>query len=169
MAVLTFFSLRTTVIQGSADVAGSKVTQEEISNTVDFCLQAFEYTDPEKTQKIQSALQNKTHIDPAELSEDENKILRIIRARQMLRFGDQLHIQNFGADAIDGYAPRVEKGNLTLVSTAPPVTTGEDEGFDFGAALLRKEAQEVIEEKVAAAQVAPEQPAVAVAVAVAVN
>ena len=42
------------VIQGTADTNGStgKLSQAELSNTVDFCLNAFQHTDPEKTQAV---------------------------------------------------------------------------------------------------------------------
>lgn len=146
------FSFFRPIIQGNADVAGSKLTQDELNNTVDFCLHAFEYHDAEKTAAVQADLEKKSNADPAGLSEDEMKILRSIRARQMLRFSDSLNNDNFGVDAIDGYAPQVKKGNLTLVraGTAPIRSTT----FDFGSALLpekqkMQEQQKMVEQHVA--------------------
>ena len=103
------------IIQGNADVTGAKLTQNEVNNTVDFCLHAFEYHDPEKQKAMKEEMAKGVEIDPANLSEEELKILQSIRARQMLRSEDFLTTENF-IDAIDGLAPRLKTGDLTLVS-----------------------------------------------------
>ena len=125
------------VIQGNADVAGSKLTQDEINNTVDFCLHAFEQHDPEKTKAVQADLEKRNNMDPAGLSEDEMKILRSIRARQMLRFNDSLNVDSFGIDSINGFAPQVKKGSLTLIKAGPAPIKATT--YDFGTALLKGE------------------------------
>jgi hypothetical protein len=50
------------------------------------------------------------------LTPDELLLLKNIRARQMLRMEDRLHIDNFAKDSIDGFVPYLERGNLGLVS-----------------------------------------------------
>lgn len=60
-------------------------------------------------------IQRKAEIDPEDLSPDEVEILKTIRARQMLRTEDTMNIDNFATDAIEGYAPKIKKGGLTLV------------------------------------------------------
>jgi hypothetical protein len=50
-----------------------------------------------------------------QLSEDELKVLKSIRARQMLRTEDTINIDNFSADAIDGMVPVLKRGELGLV------------------------------------------------------
>ena len=122
------------VIQGTADVGG-KLSQNELSDTVDFCLNAFEQHDAEKHEAVlkkleASQLQNgvsdanianeariekKADVDPEGLSPDELSILKTIRARQMLRNEDGMNIDNFASDAIDGYASVVKRRALTLV------------------------------------------------------
>ncbi|KAL8703500.1 MAG: hypothetical protein Q9201_003310 [Fulgogasparrea decipioides] len=125
------------IIQGTADVGG-KLNQEELSNTVDFCLNAFENHDAAKHEALlkkletstvqtgveaaatpadaakETRIQEKAEVDPEGLSPDELRILKTIRARQMLRTEDAMNIDNFATDAIDGFAPIVKRGALTL-------------------------------------------------------
>lgn len=136
------------IIQGTADVSG-KLSQEEVSRTVDFCLNAFEHHAPEKQaavlKKMETAMlvenvaapadlaktktdeqiEKKAMVDPEGLSEDEMRILNTIRARQMLRREDTLNIANFTNDAINGYVPVVQRGTLGLVKIgAKPAANG---------------------------------------------
>lgn len=116
-----------------------KLSQEELSNTVDFCLNAFEHHAPEKHQAVlkkmetavfndgaqnapslsvttekEAKVQEKVIVDPEGLSPDELKILNTIRARQMLRVQDTMSIKSFTSDAINGLAPLVQRGSLGL-------------------------------------------------------
>ncbi|KAF6219189.1 hypothetical protein HO133_005014 [Letharia lupina] len=125
------FRLRTT------DVTG-KLSQEEINKTVDFCLNAFEHHAPEKheavlrkmetamlannaeapaalsTTKTEAQVEEKAIVDPEGLSPNELRILKTIRARQMLRREDTLSIDSFTSDAINGGLPLVHRGSLGL-------------------------------------------------------
>ncbi|KAI4168591.1 MAG: hypothetical protein LQ343_006255 [Gyalolechia ehrenbergii] len=127
------------IIQGTADV-GAKLSQQELTNTVDFCLSAFENHGTDKheavLQKIESGavdagveasptptpeeaakearVQKKAEVDPEGLSPDELRIIKTIRARQMLRTEDTMNIENFATDAINGFAPVMERGKLSL-------------------------------------------------------
>lgn len=118
---------------------GGKLSQEEVSNTVDFCLNAFEHHAPEKQaavmKKMETAMlvenvvapadlaetktdaeiEKKALVDPEGLSPDEIRILNTIRARQMLRREDTLSIDNFTNDAIHGFVPVVKQGTLGLL------------------------------------------------------
>lgn len=49
------------------------------------------------------------------MSPDELRILNTVRARQLIRSEDTLNIENFGTDTINGMAPKLERGSLTLV------------------------------------------------------
>lgn len=115
-----------------------KLSQEEINKTVDFCLNAFEYHAPEKheavlrrmetamlannaeapaalsTAKTEAQVEEKAIVDPEGLSPDELRILKTIRARQMLRQEDTLSIDSFTSDAINGWLPLVHRGSLVL-------------------------------------------------------
>lgn len=115
------------VIQGTADVGG-KLTQNELSETIDFCLNAFRPTAPEERDAVLKKLEAqeseakkeadaeiKSQINPEGLSPQETQILKSIRARQMLRTEDVINIDSFGTDAIDGFAPRIVKGDLGLL------------------------------------------------------
>ncbi len=110
------------VIQGQSDVPG-KLTQAEISKTLDFCLNAFKETAPEDREavlkKVEAIDAKNKGPGMANLTDEEQKVLNTIRARQMLRTEDILHINNFSADAIDGFAPNVKRGSLGFVKAVP--------------------------------------------------
>ncbi|TVY85213.1 Flavine halogenase aclH, partial [Lachnellula suecica] len=121
------------IIQGTADAdVGGKLTQSEVTRTVDFCLKAFEQTKPEETDAVLKKLEaingdGNVAAAPKEdlekFTEDELRILNHIRARQMLRMEDTFNIDNFGKDAIDGFAPNLKRGSLGLV---PQTENGRD-------------------------------------------
>lgn len=107
-----------TVIQGTADAdVGGKLTQMEVTNTVNFCLNAFDQTAPEDTDRVMKkleALDYDTKVNMEKFDEQELQILKNIRARQMLRIEDQFHVDNFAKDAIAGYVPNLKRGSLGL-------------------------------------------------------
>lgn len=131
------------IIQGTADVAG-KLSQDELNSTLDFCLNAFEGHDPEQQKAVmqkmkttevlkgvgaapgpaptkaeEEEINKKAEVDPEGLTPEELKILHTIRARQMMRMQDIMHIDNFGIDAIDGYVPLIKRGYLSLIKQTP--------------------------------------------------
>src|SRR5205809_4750385 len=101
------------VIQGTVDVS-NKLTEAEISKTIDFCLHAFHPTAPEKCEAVLrkregtngsasvSADENTKAGLQESLSMDELRVLKTTRARQMLRMEDVLDLDNFSTDAVDG-------------------------------------------------------------------
>ena len=125
-----------------------KLTQEEVSKTVDFCLNAWERHAPEKQEavlrklematlasnfeapatltgnvespatlagsKTEAEIEKKAMEDPEGLSPDELRILNTIRASQILRREDTMNMDNFKADAINGWSPVVKRGGLGL-------------------------------------------------------
>ena len=113
------------VIQGG-NATSAKVTQAEVSKTVEFCMQAFkpaaqEQRDAvmEKVEKISGsksvlAAEHDEELQKA-LSPDELQILNTIRARQMVRQEDIVNIENFNNDAIDGLVPNMKTGALGLI------------------------------------------------------
>jgi hypothetical protein len=108
-----------TVIQGTADAdVGGKLTQTQVTNTVNFCLNAFDQTAPEDADRVMKKLESlggdPKKEDLEKLDAEELKILNHIRARQMLRIEDQFHVDNFAKDAIAGYVPNLKRGNLGL-------------------------------------------------------
>ncbi|RDW76454.1 NAD(P)/FAD-dependent oxidoreductase [Aspergillus mulundensis] len=106
------------IIQGTVDAdVGNRLTQSEVSKTVDFCLGVFKpvTADPAKDKEIMAKVASGDAGDLESLPEDELQILKSIRARQVLRTGDLLNLDNFNRDAIDGMVPRLKLGSLTLV------------------------------------------------------
>lgn len=62
-----------------------------------------------------------------DLTDEEVKVMNYIRARQLLRTEDTMHLEHFSTDVIDGLAPVVERGRLTLTE-AVPLVGGEGVG-----------------------------------------
>ncbi|KAE8371846.1 hypothetical protein BDV26DRAFT_286439 [Aspergillus bertholletiae] len=126
------FDLFRPIIQGQADAdAKGKLTQVEISKTVEFCFRAFAHVSFEEKEALVKKLKSLGHDGDAndesnrklldeiekQLTPEEQTILKTLKGRRMVRPEDSLNIDNFTLDSIDGLAPRLEKGNLGL-STA---------------------------------------------------
>lgn len=113
---------RETVIQGLADAdVGGKLTHARVSDTVNFCLNAYNQITPQdrnavldKLASVRADPSKETREDLEKLTEDELTILRTIRARQIIRTEDTLNIDHFSEDAIDGFMPRLKRGELGL-------------------------------------------------------
>lgn len=146
------------VIQGTADVS-TKLTQDELSKTVDFCFKAFQPAPAEQREAVLEKLKAISTNAPGStdektkaaekalesaLSEDEMRILTTIRARQMLRSEDVLNMDNFAADVIDGLAPNLVRGDLGL---AKPTGGAKHSDVDVRALMIGEEKMEG-EEKV---------------------
>lgn len=106
------------MIQGIADV-DSKLSQEELKKTLEFCSNAFEPVKPED----RSSMLEKLGSDPSttyqvDLSPQQRTVVDHIRARQMMRTEDTMNISSFGTDAINGFVPNLKKGDLGLVPAA---------------------------------------------------
>ena len=163
-----------------------KLSQEEVSATVEFCLNAFEHHAPEKqeqvlkkmetamlasnveapanvsTTKTEAAVEKKAIVDPEGLSPDEMRILNTIRARQMLRREDTLSIDNFTNDPINGWVPIVERGRLGLQKAMPksaPKGPATEQAEMSPAAVEQAEIKPVAVEQVAMSQVVVDQAA----------
>lgn len=117
------------VIQGTvdADATSKGLTQDEINNTVQFCIKSLMDVTPEQKDsliaKVKSlGLGSATDASEKDLAEidkhlapDERQMLNALRAKNMLR-EDAYSIDSFTLDAIDGLAPRLERGKLGLVN-----------------------------------------------------
>ncbi|KAL8632016.1 hypothetical protein Q9189_002281 [Teloschistes chrysophthalmus] len=135
------------VIQGTADSTNA-VSHTDLSRTIDFCAQGFGAVDSKERASIfqrmtrsisaisngagsvtciESDRQNKLKVFRDSLDPEEQRVMDYIRARQLLRTEDTMHIGNFATDVIDGLAPRLERGRLTLVdATSMPSTAKTD-------------------------------------------
>lgn len=126
MSILTFSTI---VIQGQVDAdARGKLTQAEISKTVEFCFKAFAHVSFEEKEALVKKLKtlgldgdaydesNRKALDELEkkLTPEEQSILKTLKGRRMVRPEDSLNIDNFTLDSIDGLAPRLEHGKLGL-------------------------------------------------------
>ncbi|RYP75950.1 hypothetical protein DL769_003716 [Monosporascus sp. CRB-8-3] len=123
------FDLFRPIIQGQADAdAKGKLTQAEISKTVEFCFKAFAHVSFEEKEALVNKLKalgldgdaydenNRKALDELEkkLTPEEQSILKTLKGRRMVRPEDSLNIDNFTLDSIDGLAPRLERGELGL-------------------------------------------------------
>ncbi|KAL4797065.1 FAD/NAD(P)-binding domain-containing protein [Aspergillus venezuelensis] len=115
----TAFGFFRPIIQGTVDAdVGNRLTQSEVSKTVDFCFNAFKKINREQRQAVIDKVKSGANGEKAELanlSEDELQILHSIRARQMLSTEDSLTLKNFGRGVVDGIVPRLKQGSLTLL------------------------------------------------------
>ena len=123
------FDLFRPIIQGQADAdTKGKLTQAEISKTVEFCFRAFAHVSFEEKEALVRKLKalghdgdaydgaNSKALDEIEkqLTPEEQTILKTLKGRRIVRPEDSLNIDNFLLDSIDGLGPRLERGNLGL-------------------------------------------------------
>ena len=123
------FDLFRPIIQGQADAdTKGKLTQAEISKTVEFCFRAFAHVSFEEKEALVKKLKalghdgdaydeaNSKALDEIEkqLTPEEQAILKTLKGRRMVRPEDSLNIDNFLLDSVDGLGPRLERGNLGL-------------------------------------------------------
>ena len=127
------------VIQGLAD-STSIISQAELSRTIDFCSKGFESVDVEERAAVVHKLdysiaaetddtagptpanQGQTTVTQRmkdSLSPEHKRAIDSIRARRLMRTEDTMHIDSFTTDVIDGMAPNLVRGNLTLVKAVP--------------------------------------------------
>ncbi|KAL8667337.1 MAG: hypothetical protein Q9168_007295 [Polycauliona sp. 1 TL-2023] len=159
------------IIQGTSDING-KLTQAEVSKTIDFCANAFRPVDENEKKAVLKKLEDMTieedqtartasqpkktaEMLEATLTEDETRILNTIRGRQMLRSEDTINIENLAADVIDGKRINLERGSLGLVS--PSATEKKKDGEDVMALLVgESKAKQVEKPSAIVPEVAPQ-------------
>lgn len=100
---------------------GGKLTQGLVSKSVDFCLHAFDDVTPEahkavldKVNRVRVEGGKETKEDLEMLNEDELRVLRTIRARQILSAQEAVNMDGFSQGVIDGLAPQLVRGSLGL-------------------------------------------------------
>ncbi|KAI4175821.1 MAG: hypothetical protein LQ343_001434 [Gyalolechia ehrenbergii] len=128
------------VIQGTADTT-STVSHTNLDQTIDFCANAFDSVHPEDRVKVLDKVataigendgneayapslsegETQSRIDTLResLDPEEKKVLDFIRARRFIKTEETLDIDHFTTNVIDGMAPHLERGNLTLVNAKP--------------------------------------------------
>ncbi|KAF3483149.1 CrpH protein [Arthroderma uncinatum] len=130
------FDLFRPIIQGTVDV-DKNLTQAEIAQTIDFCMQAFQNAGREEQDalmnKIKTVSETKNEGEnviqklDASLSVDERRTLSTIQARQIIRSEDTMNIDNFSIDVIDGMVPNLKRGSLGLVPYVPKAKAGQED------------------------------------------
>ncbi|KAK5991522.1 Flavin-dependent halogenase ascD [Cladobotryum mycophilum] len=110
------------VIQGTADAANSKLTQSELNQTLEFCANAFEPVKAEDRDVAMEKIAATVDVTAyhADLSPEQRHAVNHIRARQMMRTEDTMHLENFTTDVIDGLVPHLERGALGLKKKEAP-------------------------------------------------
>lgn len=104
-------------------MAPRKLTQEELNKTLEFCANAFEPARPDVRAKVLERI-GSSSIDKAgkmqafqpDLSAEEQRTVKHIRARQMMRTEDTMNLETFGTEAIDGFLPNLKHGSLGLIT-----------------------------------------------------
>ncbi|KAL2261621.1 hypothetical protein VTK26DRAFT_3740 [Humicola hyalothermophila] len=119
------------IIQGTVDVPG-KLSQSEVSETLNFCLRAFFPVNVAEKKELMEKMRKLAGSDPngnvtdedlsraaaeleAVLTPEQLNTLKTIRARQMLRSEEWIGIDHIGNDVIDGLSPNLVTGQLGLV------------------------------------------------------
>ncbi|KAI1297501.1 FAD/NAD(P)-binding domain-containing protein [Xylaria venustula] len=125
------FELFRPIIQGQVDLdVKGKLTQADISKTVEFCFKAFTDISFEEKEALVNKIKslgldgelygesNRKPLDELEkkLTPEEQAVLTTLKCRRMIRMEDAIHIDNFTLDSIDGLAPRLERGKLGLMT-----------------------------------------------------
>ena len=121
-----------TVIQGTADAAAHKLTQDELNKTLEFCASAFTpvSSDEARAKAVETldSARNEDDIRKAGLTPDQIDALNHVRARRMMRTEDSMNIDSFGTDAIAGRVPRLLRGSLGLspvgIDKSPAIAVG---------------------------------------------
>ncbi|QRD93406.1 hypothetical protein F9C07_7863 [Aspergillus flavus] len=135
------------IIQGTADV-DKNLTQAEIAQTIEFCVQAFQTASTDEQDAVMTKVaainsQNGTEGAlkelHASLSADERRTLTTIQARQIIRSEDQMNIDNFTIDVIDGMVPRLERSSLGLARFVPKAQTSREDGLRATLGLPEKQ------------------------------
>ncbi|KJK66575.1 Tryptophan halogenase [Aspergillus parasiticus SU-1] len=135
------------IIQGTADV-DKNLTQAEIAQTIEFCVQAFQTASTDEQDAVMTKVaainsQNGTEGAlrelHASLSADERRTLTTIQARQIIRSEDQMNIDNFTIDVIDGMVPRLERRSLGLARFVPKAQTSREDGLRATLGLPEKQ------------------------------
>ncbi|KAK4112268.1 FAD/NAD(P)-binding domain-containing protein [Canariomyces notabilis] len=122
------------IIQGTADAHNNKLSQEELNKTLEFCAYAFEpiSSDADREKAMKEAAENGTGYNP-DLSPEQERAVKHIRARKMMRTEDTINMNSFGTDAIAGYVPIVVRGALGLKKQAVNGTNVVTDNFDDSA------------------------------------
>ncbi|OOQ91177.1 radH flavin-dependent halogenase [Penicillium brasilianum] len=119
------FSLFRPIIQGTVDVK-ARLTESEISDTINFCCRAFIPVPLEEKEAVLRKMEdlglNNEDLDPkvkatleSSMSPQELHIMNTVRAREMLRSEDTINIDAFSFDAIGGLTVNLQHGRLGLV------------------------------------------------------
>ncbi|KAK2811574.1 hypothetical protein FQN49_008443 [Arthroderma sp. PD_2] len=130
------FDLFRPIIQGTVDV-DKNLTQAEIAQTIEFCVQAFQNAGREEQEALMNKIKTVSETKDGEenvvkkldasLSADEKRTLNTIQARQIIRSEDTMNIDNFSVDVIDGMVPNLQRGSLGLVRYVPKVKVGQED------------------------------------------
>ncbi|RFU29750.1 hypothetical protein B7463_g6563, partial [Scytalidium lignicola] len=116
------------IIQGTADSANSKLTRQELDKTLEFCAYAFDSVQPPDRAEVMEKIDELAPVNydgiayHPDLSPEQLRAVKHIRARQMMRTEGKLH--SFTADAYDGLVPNLEKGKLGLRMYEPGCANG---------------------------------------------
>ncbi|KAJ5381789.1 uncharacterized protein N7496_004217 [Penicillium cataractarum] len=121
------FSFFRPIIQGTVDVK-ARLTESEISDTINFCCRAFIPVPLEEKEAVLRKMENlgldNEDLDPkvkaaleSSMSPQELHIMNTVRAREMLRSEDTINIDTFSCDTIGGLTVNLQQGQLTLVKS----------------------------------------------------
>ncbi|GFG19494.1 tryptophan 2-halogenase [Aspergillus udagawae] len=109
------------IIQGTADIGASGVSQSHLKETLDFCAQAWNHAEPEEMAKFKQKLgsSSPSSVESNRFSREELKILHHLQARKAMCTESTLGLDCFHTDVIEGLKPVLDRGRLGLVRILP--------------------------------------------------
>ena len=114
----TAFGFIQPVIQGTADTGERKA--DDVVEGVNFALNKFQKASPKEQSAVLNKVQQASHnADELEkLTPDELAVLHNIVGRQFKLTKTEKDLNSFTKDVIDGWTPRLERGNLGLAKVS---------------------------------------------------
>lgn len=106
-----------TVIQGCSDGdVIKKFSEDDISDTIDFCFLALNTIGEEVPEETNGKTNGQTNRSMERLAPDDERVIRGLHV--FAKTTPMANMDEFANSNIDGFAPRLEHGNLGLMAVS---------------------------------------------------
>jgi hypothetical protein len=109
------------VIQGTADIGASGVSESHLKETLDFCAKGWNNAEPEEKAKLMQKLgsSSPSSVESNRFSGEELETLHHIQARKAMCTESTFELDCFHTDVIEGLKPVLDRGRLGLGRILP--------------------------------------------------
>ncbi|EPS29158.1 hypothetical protein PDE_04107 [Penicillium oxalicum 114-2] len=109
------------IIQGTTDIGGSVISQSRLTETLDFCSQAWNNAEPKEKVKVLQKLESNgsSSVEVGQFSREEFETLRHIQARKAMCTESTFGLDCFHTDVINGLRPILNREKLGMVRVLP--------------------------------------------------